>query len=237
MASNIWRCKKICFFYTRFTQSLSKSLKNLPLVSMGQLKTGKGKAIFPFRGDPSMTVLDHDVLPDLSHPIHLSITGRAWPAMESEKELGAVFLLDLLQSEGKRWWTRRIFLYSLENLHCVYLCEFLWSEYCRAVITAVQFANNQQMWTAVSLWVMTFDGGIDFPRDAEIFWQLNLTPSLHVLSGQHLSGFVVRVALVAVTVFSSGHERDSGPQQQFFRYFSSWKYAHLWVWHFLLSSF
>lgn len=120
---------------------------------------------------------------------------------------------------------------------CVYLCEFLWSEYCRAVITAVQFANNQQMWTAISLWVMTFDGRIDFPRDAEILWQLNLTTSLHVLSGQHLSGFVVRVALVAVTVFSSGHERDSGPQQQFFRYFSSWKYAHLWAWHFLLSSF
>ena len=28
---------------------------------------------------------------------------------------------------------------------CVYFREFLWSKYCRAVITAIQFANNQQM--------------------------------------------------------------------------------------------
>lgn len=60
---------------------------------------------------------------------------------------------------------------------CVCFCPFLRSKYCRAVITAIQFANNQQMWAAIGLWVVTFDGGIDFPCDAEILWQLSLTLS------------------------------------------------------------
>lgn len=237
------------FFLTSFTQSLSKSVKNLWLVSMGQPKTARGKAILLFLGEHSAIVLDQK--------------GSAWPQPTNaparhresltchggQKELEGSFPAGLAAVEGMGLQTKEgrrgngqggwssVFPGETCAVPCVYFCEFLWRKYCRAVITAVRFANNQQMWASISLWVVTFDGGIDFPRDAEILWQLSLTPSLHVLSGQHLWGFVVRVALVTVPVFSSGCERDAGLQQQFFGYFSSWKSAHLWAWHFLLSSF
>lgn len=78
--------------------------------------------------------------------------------MESEKEMGGVFLLDMLQWKG---WDKRdkkkgegamdkeeglcVLLSETCAVPCVCFCLFLWSEYCRAVITVIQFANNQQM--------------------------------------------------------------------------------------------
>lgn len=67
------------------------------------------------------------------------------------------FLLDLLRCKG---WKERVkkgekgmdteedlSVFSSERwaVPCLYFCKFLWSEYCRAAIIAVQFANNQQM--------------------------------------------------------------------------------------------
>lgn len=207
MASDMWIFQKRCFYI----QSLVIACLNWWKSCLGFHWWAKiCKTILCLHGS---TVWPSGDQPDQRQARHLPIPGTAWPVKEGKEELGERFLLGMLQWKEWRWRQTKgeevmekeegLSVFSCETwaVPCVYFCNFLWSKYCRAVITAVQLANNQQMRASISLWVVTFDGGIDFPRDAEILWQLSLTPSLHVLSGQHLSGFVVRAALVAAVVF------------------------------------
>jgi len=229
-------------FHIIFSERLSESVKIFPLVFNSELKSARGKTIdHPPLPWEWLWLCDHvgcyktNLTPGSQGSCPL--LGLPYmPRGQAGTEEG--FLLDLLHCKGWRERLKKggkgmdteedLSVFSGETwaVPCLYFCKFLWSNFCRAAITAVQFANNQQMWAAISLWVVTFDGETDFPCDAEILWQLSLTLSLHVVSGQHLSGFVGRAASVAATVLVQAM-KDAGMQQQFFRYFSSWKSAHL----------